>query len=73
MAVTVTVDPSGSRAESAWRRSVLRAAGLDDPLARAVAASDGHDLHRLLGLLERGCPLPTALRISSRREPGRGG
>ena len=50
----------------AWRRAVLRAAGLPEELSRAVAASRAHDMNRLLGLLQRGCPVATALRISAR-------
>lgn len=50
----------------AWRRMLLRSAGLPDDLSRAVAASHEHDVNGLIGLLERGCPPATALRITVR-------
>jgi hypothetical protein len=52
----------------AWRQALLRSAGLPEELSRAVAASRGHDMNGLLGLLEQGCPAATALRITSRDE-----
>jgi hypothetical protein len=52
----------------AWRHALLRAAGLPEELSRAVAASRGHDVNGLLGLLQRGCPAATALRITARDE-----
>ena len=51
----------------AWRRALLRAAGLPEELSRAIAASDEHDLNSLLGLLHGGCPVATALRIAAVR------
>ena len=50
----------------AWRRGLLRSAGLPDDLSRAVAASHEHDVNGLIGLLERRCPPATALRITVR-------
>jgi hypothetical protein len=50
----------------AWRRRLLRSAGLPEELSRAVAASHEHDVNGLLGLLQRGCPPATALRITAR-------
>jgi hypothetical protein len=52
----------------AWRRGLLRSAGLAEELSRAVAASREHDVNGLLGLLQRGCPAATALRITARAE-----
>jgi hypothetical protein len=52
----------------AWRHARLRAAGLPEELSRAVAASRRHDVNGLLGLLQRGCPPATALRITVRDE-----
>jgi hypothetical protein len=52
----------------AWRRGLLRSAGLAEDLSRAVAASRAHDVNGLLGLLQRGCPAATALRITARAE-----
>jgi hypothetical protein len=47
----------------AWRRSQLVRSGFPQRLA-ARAAHDGHyDLHRLIELVERGCPPALALRI----------
>jgi len=46
-----------------WRIDRLRAAGLDDGLARRVAGDGGYDLHALLELIDRGCPAPLAVRI----------
>jgi hypothetical protein len=57
----------------AWRRRLLRAAGLPEELSRAVAASHEHDVHDVLGLLQRGCPPATALRITARDDHGPGG
>jgi hypothetical protein len=51
-----------------WRRRLLRSAGLAEELSRAVAASREHDVNGLLGLLQRGCPAATALRITARAE-----
>jgi hypothetical protein len=51
-----------------WRRERLRAAGLPEDLCRAIAASSEHDLNSLLGLLQRGCPVATALRIALRSD-----
>jgi hypothetical protein len=52
----------------AWRRRLLRSAGLPEPLSRAVAASSEHDMNGLLGLLGNGCPVATALRLTARDE-----
>jgi hypothetical protein len=52
----------------AWRRGLLRSAGVPEELSRALAASTEHDVHRLIGLLEHGCPIATALRITARGE-----
>lgn len=62
-----TQDAPGRRARAcdvgAWRRDVLRRAGLGSELAARVAADPRIDLHELVGLLERGCPTDLALRI----------
>jgi hypothetical protein len=50
----------------AWRLRLLRSAGLPEELSRAVAASREHDVNGLLGLLGRGCPPATALRLTAR-------
>jgi len=46
-----------------WRIDRLRAAGLDDSLARRIAGDGRYDLHALLELIDRGCPAPLAARI----------
>ncbi|MDP9258192.1 MAG: hypothetical protein M3Q31_16805 [Actinomycetota bacterium] len=56
----------GNARQVAWRQALLCSAGLPEELSRAVAASRGHDVNDLLGLLERGCPAATALRITAR-------
>lgn len=56
----------------AWRRRLLRGAGLPEELSRAVAASREHDVHDVLGLLQQGCPPATALRITARDDRGPG-
>jgi hypothetical protein len=53
---------------TAWRLRLLRSAGLPEELSRAVAASREHDVNGLLGLLGRGCPPATALRLTARDE-----
>jgi hypothetical protein len=52
----------------AWRRELLRSAGLSEELARALARSSEHDVHGLIGLVSSGCPVATALRITARGE-----
>jgi hypothetical protein len=49
----------------AWRRGLLRAAGMPEELSRAAAASHAYDVSGLVGLLQRGCPPATALRIAA--------
>jgi hypothetical protein len=46
-----------------WRAGLLRGCGIGRRAARAIAASRDVDVHELVGLLERGCPLHLALRI----------
>jgi len=68
---THAADAAAAR-DARWRAELLRAAGLSPELARAVAAGGRHDVHRLVRLLEQGCPLPTALRLIApiERMPG---
>ena len=71
------VDRAGRKAtrrparDLAWRRRLLRSAGMPEELSRAAAASDEYDVIGLVGLLEQGCPPATALRISSRADRSR--
>ena len=55
---------AGERSEVlAWRRSQLVRSGFSQRLAAAVARDSRYDLHRLIELVERGCPPELALRI----------
>jgi len=47
----------------AWRRSQLVRSGFPPRLAGRVAHDGQYDLHRLIELVERGCPPELALRI----------
>jgi len=47
----------------AWRRTQLLRSGFPSPLADRVADDGRYDLHRLIELVERGCPPELALRI----------
>jgi hypothetical protein len=49
---------------TAWRRERLERAGFPSPLARRLARERGRDLHQLIELAERGCPLQLAERIT---------
>jgi hypothetical protein len=46
-----------------WREARLIEAGFDSELARDFAHDDAVDLHRLLELVDRGCPPHLAARI----------
>lgn len=65
---TPTAPPRGSRqrereAVTAWRVERLVAAGYDAEAALVLALDRDVDLHLAVSLLERGCPLDTALAI----------
>ena len=55
------------RDDIAWRASVLAAAGLASPTADAIAARRGIDVHAIVSLVERGCPVHLALRMADDR------
>jgi hypothetical protein len=55
--------PSEPDAILSWRLRVLDRAGYDDDAAVVLAKSRHVDLHAAVDLLERGCPVDTALRI----------
>jgi hypothetical protein len=62
MRTVVTTDRD--RAEVfAWRRSQLERSGFPRRLAARVAHDGRYDLHRLIELVEHGCPPELALRI----------
>lgn len=46
-----------------WRREQLVLSGFPLPLAARIAREPGYDLHRLIQLVERGCPPEFAVRI----------
>lgn len=46
-----------------WRRLQLERSGFPPPLAARVAHDGRYDLHRLIELVEDGCPAELALRI----------
>lgn len=48
---------------SDWRRDVLVRSGFDDAVAAAVAAEPRFDVHKILELVDRGCPPHLAVRI----------
>jgi hypothetical protein len=47
----------------AWRRRCLERAGFPTPAARALARDRGVDVHAVLDVVERGCPVGLAARI----------
>jgi hypothetical protein len=60
--------PAGSEVRR-WRREQLLLAGFSLPLATRIAADHHYDLHRLIELVEEGCPPDLAVRILSPLEP----
>lgn len=46
-----------------WRHQALERAGFDPESALVLAASHDIDLHKAVGLLERGCSVELALQI----------
>ena len=46
-----------------WRRESLLRAGYDERTALLIALKVEIDLHQAVDLVERGCPVKTALRI----------
>ena len=53
-----------------WRREQLVHSGFPLPLAARVAKDPGYDLHRLIELVETGCPPELAVRILAPLDPG---
>ncbi len=51
------------RALVTWRRRYLVKAGVDPAVASQIADDLRWDIHALMDLLERGCPLHLAVRI----------
>lgn len=46
-----------------WRERCLEAAGFDEATAVVLARDCGYDVHRLITLVEAGCPPQLAIRI----------
>ena len=46
-----------------WRQEALERGGYPPDAARALAGRHEIDLHRAVELLQRGCPVETALKI----------
>jgi hypothetical protein len=53
-----------------WRREQLVHSGFPLPLAAQLAKDPGYDLHRLIELVEAGCPPELAVRILAPLESG---
>jgi hypothetical protein len=56
--------PSESERIARWRRDRLLAAGFPPELADRLSVTRGADLHRLLDLVDKGCPPELAVRIA---------
>jgi hypothetical protein len=62
------LEPAGAEVNR-WRREQLVLSGFSLPLAARVARDSRYDLHRLIELVERGCPAELAVRILGPIEP----
>jgi len=69
MATVASMRPAGAEI-ARWRREQLVASGFPLPLAAKIAKEPGYDLHRLIELVEHGCPPELALRILAPLETG---
>jgi hypothetical protein len=49
----------------AWRTVLLTAGAFPSPLADRLAADQRFDVHALIELVERGCPVALAVRIAA--------
>jgi hypothetical protein len=58
-----TVSERDAHGVVVWRREQLVESGFSLPLAARLAADPRYDLHSLIELVERGCPVELALRI----------
>ncbi|MDQ3768137.1 MAG: hypothetical protein M3370_01460 [Actinomycetota bacterium] len=59
----VAADAAAWARTVAWRRGQLRAVGFSPDLACRLAGDRRYDLHRVLELIDRGCPPGLAARI----------
>jgi hypothetical protein len=69
MRTLANLEPAGAEV-SRWRREQLVHSGFPLPLAARLAKDSGYDLHRLIELVEAGCPAELAVRILAPLEPG---
>jgi hypothetical protein len=53
-----------------WRRDQLAASGFPLPLASRIARDSRYDIHKLIELVERGCPAELAVRIVAPLDEG---
>jgi hypothetical protein len=63
-----SLEPAGAEVDR-WRREQLVLSGFSLPLAARVARDSRYDLHRLIELVEQGCPPELAVRILSPLAP----
>lgn len=59
----IAADPRTARDVTRWRIDQLSQAGYDDEAALVLALDPEVDLRTAVSLLQRGCPVDTALRI----------
>ena len=69
MSALAGLEPAGAEVNR-WRREQLVHSGFPLPLAARLAKDPGYDLHRLIELVEAGCPPEHAVRILAPLEPG---
>lgn len=60
---TLSILELGGADVNRWRRQQLVQSGFSLPLAARVARDPRYDLHRLIELVEQGCPPELAVRI----------
>jgi hypothetical protein len=70
MRTLASMEPAGAGVNR-WRREQLVHSGFPLPLAARLAKDPGFDLHRLIELVEAGCPPELAVRILAPLEPGK--
>ena len=63
-----SLEPAGVDV-SRWRRDQLFLSGFSLPLATRIARDPGYALHRLIQLVEQGCPPELAVRVLAPLEP----
>ena len=63
-----TLEPAGAEVNR-WRHEQLILSGFSRPVADRIARDARYDLHRLIELVEQGCPPELAVRILAPLEP----